>query len=72
MTVQDKLPTNRPAGPMPVHESGRDSPRRAGRTTGRSPLLAVCGRCGGAGVLRSLRGFCEACVGSVKLEFRTM
>jgi hypothetical protein len=49
MTVQDTVSTIRRAGAVPVHEPSPDSPRRAGRATGTSPLLAVCGLCGGAG-----------------------
>jgi hypothetical protein len=49
MTVQDSVSTGRPAGPVRAHETRRDSPRLAEPATATSPLLAVCGLCGGAG-----------------------
>jgi hypothetical protein len=49
MTMQESVSTSRPADPPPVDETGRDAPRRATRAGGTSPLLAVCGLCGGAG-----------------------
>ena len=49
MTVQESVPTSRPTGPVPVRDSGHDRSQRAGHATATSPLLAVCGLCGGAG-----------------------
>jgi hypothetical protein len=49
MTVQESITTSRRAGLVPVHEAGAAAPRHAAFATGTSPLLAVCGLCGGAG-----------------------
>jgi hypothetical protein len=49
MTVQQSVSPSRPASPVGVDDPGPHASQRARPATGTSPLLAVCGLCGGAG-----------------------
>jgi len=49
MAVQESVSPSRPARPVGIHGTRPNASRRAAFATGASPLLAVCGLCGGAG-----------------------